>query len=92
MFANVYGETTRGIEGVKINVEVDVSNGLPAFDIVGLPTMSVREARERVKSALRNSDYPFPMTHITVNLAPANTRKEGAFFDSRLDCLNSNTS
>ncbi|MBR5796927.1 MAG: ATP-dependent protease, partial [Phascolarctobacterium sp.] len=65
MFANVYGETTRGIEGVKINVEVDVSNGLPAFDIVGLPTMSVREARERVKSALRNSDYPFPMTHIT---------------------------
>ncbi|MBR4957879.1 MAG: ATP-binding protein, partial [Phascolarctobacterium sp.] len=81
MFANVYGETTRGIEGVKINVEVDVSNGLPAFDIVGLPTMSVREARERVKSALRNSDYPFPMTHITVNLAPADLKKDGSGLD-----------
>ena len=81
MFANVYGETTRGIEGVKINVEVDVSNGLPAFDIVGLPTMSVRESRERVKSALRNSGYPFPMTHITVNLAPADLKKEGSGLD-----------
>ncbi|MBQ2975339.1 MAG: ATP-dependent protease, partial [Phascolarctobacterium sp.] len=81
MFANVYGETTYGIDGVKINVEVDVANGLPAFDIVGLPTMSVREARERVKSALRNSDYPFPMTHITVNLAPADLKKEGSGLD-----------
>ncbi|MBR2038885.1 MAG: YifB family Mg chelatase-like AAA ATPase, partial [Phascolarctobacterium sp.] len=58
-----------------------VANGLPAFDIVGLPTMSVREARERVKSALRNSDYPFPMTHITVNLAPADLKKEGSGLD-----------
>ena len=81
MFANVYGETTCGIDGVKINVEVDVANGLPAFDIVGLPTMSVRESRERVKSALRNSDYPFPMTHITVNLAPADLKKEGSGLD-----------
>ena len=81
MFANVYGETTCGIDGVKINVEVDVANGLPAFDIVGLPTMSVREARERVKSALRNSNYPFPMTHITVNLAPADLKKEGSGLD-----------
>lgn len=81
MFANVYGETTCGIEGVKINVEVDVANGLPTFDIVGLPTMSVREARERVKSALRNSDYPFPMIHITVNLAPADLKKDGSGLD-----------
>lgn len=81
MFANVYGETTCGIEGVKINVEVDVANGLPAFDIVGLPAMSVREARERVRSALRNSDYPFPMTHVTVNLAPADLKKEGSGLD-----------
>jgi len=81
MFANIYGETTCGIEGVKINVEVDVANGLPAFDIVGLPAMSVREARERVKSALRNSNYPFPMTHITVNLAPADLKKEGSGLD-----------
>ena len=81
MFANIYGETTSGIEGVTISVEVDVANGLPAFDIVGLPTMSVREARERVKSALRNSDYPFPMTHITVNLAPADLKKDGSGLD-----------
>ena len=81
MFANIYGETTCGIEGVTISVEVDVANGLPAFDIVGLPTMSVREARERVKSALRNSDYPFPMTHITVNLAPADLKKDGSGLD-----------
>jgi len=81
MFANIYGETTCGIEGVKINVEVDVANGLPAFDIVGLPAMSLREARERVKSALRNSNYPFPMTHITVNLAPADLKKEGSGLD-----------
>lgn len=81
MFANIFGETTCGIDGVTINVEVDVANGLPAFDIVGLPAMSVREARERVKSALRNSNYPFPMTHITVNLAPADLKKEGSGLD-----------
>ena len=81
MFARAFGETTCGIEGIKITVEVDVANGLPAFDIVGLPAMSVREARERVKSALRNSDFPFPMTHITVNLAPADMKKDGSGLD-----------
>lgn len=81
MFAHILGETTCGIEGVRIVVEVDVANGLPGFDIVGLPAMSVREARERVKAALRNSDYPFPMTHITVNLAPADLKKEGSVLD-----------
>ena len=81
MFARALGETTCGIEGIRINVEVDVANGLPAFDIVGLPAMSVREARERVRSALRNSDFPFPMTHITVNLAPADMKKDGSGLD-----------
>lgn len=71
MFSYVLGETTMGIDGVKIAVEVDVTNGLPGFDIVGLPNLAVREARERVKAAIRNSGYPFPMTKITVNLAPA---------------------
>lgn len=81
MFSYVFGETTMGINGVKIAVEVDVTNGLPGFDIVGLPNMAVREARERVKAAIRNSAYPFPMTKITVNLAPADLKKEGSGLD-----------
>lgn len=81
MFAQILGETTCGIDGVQILVEVDVSNGLPSFDLVGLPAMAVRESKERVKAALRNSDYPFPMTRITVNLAPADLRKECSGLD-----------
>lgn len=81
MFAQILGETTCGIDGVQILVEVDVSNGLPNFDLVGLPAMAVRESKERVKAALRNSRYPFPMTRITVNLAPADLRKEGSGLD-----------
>lgn len=81
MFSYVLGETTIGIDGVKIAVEVDVTNGLPGFDIVGLPNLAVREARERVKAAIRNSGYPFPMTKITVNLAPADLKKEGSGLD-----------
>lgn len=81
MFSYVFGETTMGIDGIKIAVEVDVTNGLPGFDIVGLPNMAVREARERVKAAIRNSAYPFPMTKITVNLAPADLKKEGSGLD-----------
>lgn len=81
MFAQILGETTCGIDGVQILVEVDVSNGLPNFDLVGLPAMAVRESKERVKAALRNSHYPFPMTKITVNLAPADLRKEGSGLD-----------
>ena len=75
MFAQVFGECVVGIDGVLVSVEVDVSNGLPAFDIVGLPTLAVKESRERVKAALRNSNISYPMTRITVNLAPADRRK-----------------
>ena len=81
MFAQVNGLTTCGIDGVMILVEVDVSNGLPNFDLVGLPAMAVRESKERVKAALRNSNYSFPITKITVNLAPADLRKEGSGLD-----------
>ena len=81
MFAQVNGLTTCGIDGVMILIEVDISNGLPNFDLVGLPAMAVRESKERVKAAMRNSDYPFPMTKITVNLAPADLRKEGSGLD-----------
>lgn len=70
-----------GIESYPVAVEVDLSNGLPAFDIVGLPDSAVKESRERVRTAIRNSGLPFPVKRITVNLAPADTKKEGASFD-----------
>ncbi len=70
-----------GIAAFPVAVEVDISPGLPAFHIVGLPEAAVRESRERVRAAIRNSGYSFPTTRITVNLAPADLRKEGAGFD-----------
>ncbi len=70
-----------GVEACAVNVEVDVSFGLPSFTMVGLPDASVRESRDRVKSAIRNSGFEFPPTKITVNLAPADVRKAGASFD-----------
>ena len=70
-----------GIDSYPVDVEVDLSNGLPAFDVVGLPDSAVKESRERVRTAIRNSNFPFPVKRITVNLAPADTKKEGASFD-----------
>ena len=61
----------RGIEGLPVDVEVDIGSGLPAFNIVGLPDAAVQEARERVRAAIRNSGFEFPLRRITVNLAPA---------------------
>jgi len=70
-----------GIEGLKITVEVNLSSGLPMFDIVGLPDAAVKEARERIRAALKNCGFPFPEDRITVNLAPADIKKEGPAFD-----------
>jgi magnesium chelatase family protein len=70
-----------GVEACPVQVEVDVSFGFPAFSLVGLPDASVRESRDRVRSAIRNSGYEFPAHRITVNLAPADVRKAGASFD-----------
>lgn len=70
-----------GLDGYPVLVEVDVSNGLPAFDLVGLPSAAVRESRERVRSAIRNSGFDFPLQRITVNLAPADLRKDGPAYD-----------
>ncbi|NLJ59741.1 MAG: YifB family Mg chelatase-like AAA ATPase [Firmicutes bacterium] len=81
MLAKVPGGAVLGIDGYIVYVEVDVSPGLPSFEIVGLPDTAIREARERVRAALRNSGYEFPLRRITVNLAPAMIRKEGAGFD-----------
>lgn len=70
-----------GIEAYIVDVEVDISSGLPAFVTVGLPDASVRESKERVKAALRNCGYDFPSRKVTINLAPADRRKEGPAFD-----------
>ncbi|MGE0133818.1 MAG: YifB family Mg chelatase-like AAA ATPase, partial [Dehalococcoidia bacterium] len=70
-----------GIEGIPLDVEVDIGSGLPAFNIVGLPDAAVQEARERVRAAIRNAGYEFPLRRITVNLAPADVRKEGPIYD-----------
>ena len=70
-----------GIEGYPVSVECFISNGLPNFDIVGLPDASVKEARERVRAAVKTSGLRFPPSRITVNLAPANTKKTGTLYD-----------
>jgi magnesium chelatase family protein len=70
-----------GISGYEVKVECDVASGLPAFDVVGLPDAAVKEARNRVRSAVKNSGFAFPSGHITVNLAPADLRKEGTVYD-----------
>jgi magnesium chelatase family protein len=81
MPARVYTAATVGLQGVLVEVEVDISAGLPAFNIVGLPDAAVQEARERVRAAIRNSGFEFPQRRITVNLAPGDLRKEGPAYD-----------
>ena len=79
--AVVQSRAKLGIEAPKISVEVHLSNGLPAFNIVGLPETSVKESKDRVRSAIINSYFEFPARRITVNLAPADIPKEGSRFD-----------
>lgn len=81
MLARVLSAALVGVEAVLVRVEVDVVSGLPAFTTVGLPDSAVRESRERVRTAIRNAGFAFPTDRITVNLAPADIRKEGASFD-----------
>ncbi|SDX97331.1 magnesium chelatase domain-containing protein [Thermoactinomyces sp. DSM 45892] len=81
MYAKIYSASVLGIHGFIVEVEIDISNGLPAFDIVGLPDSAVRESRERVRAAVKNSGVNFPLQRITTNLAPADIKKEGASFD-----------
>ena len=86
MLAVLKSGSLLGIKGIIISVEVDLSRGIPAFDIVGLPDTAVRESRERVKSAIKNSGYDFPVKRITINLAPANIKKMGPHFDLAIAC------
>lgn len=81
MLARVWSAAIVGIDAVKVGVEVDVSGGLPAIVLVGLPDTAVQESRERVKAALKNAGYAFPLRKIIINLTPADLRKEGPSFD-----------
>lgn len=84
MLAKISGFALIGIKGVPISVEVDVNNGLPAFDIVGLADTAVKESKERIRSALKNSGFMVPTRKITANLAPADVKKEGSTLDLAL--------
>lgn len=81
MISTVQSATCSGIHAYPVEIEVDVATGLPQFIVVGLPDLSVKESRERVRSAIKNSGFPFPVDKITINLAPADIKKEGAAFD-----------
>lgn len=81
MLAKVLSSALHGIDAIAVSVEVDIAQGLPQFATVGLPDGAVKESKDRVKAALKNSGYDFPARRITVNLAPADIRKEGASFD-----------
>ncbi len=81
MFAVVKSATVLGVDGFLVDVEVDLARGLPGFEIVGLPGVAVRESRQRVRAALKNSGYGFPLKRLTVNLAPSDLRKAGSAFD-----------
>ena len=81
MIAKINGFALLGLDGVPIEVEVDINNGLPAFDVVGLADTAVKESKERVRSAIKNSGRNMPIKHVTVNLAPADVKKEGSALD-----------
>jgi magnesium chelatase family protein len=81
MPTRIFSASLHGVEALPIEIESDVSNGLPTFIVVGLPDAAVKESRERVKTALKNCGFAFPSSRLTVNLAPADVRKEGPAFD-----------
>jgi len=81
MVSKIYSASILGLEAIPVEVETDLGQGLPNFLIVGLPDKSVEESKERVKSAIKNSGFKFPQRKITVNLAPADLRKEGSLYD-----------
>ena len=81
MLSKIISGAAEGINGYLVSVEADISNGFPGFEIVGLPGSAVKESKERVRTAIKNSGYELPPKRITINLAPADTKKEGPAFD-----------
>ena len=81
MLSIIKSMSLQGLDGYLVDVQVDVSSGLPNFEVVGLPDITVKESKERVRTAIKNSGFEFQSRRIVINLAPADTRKEGSFFD-----------
>ena len=81
MLSKLYSCAISGTDGYLIEIEVDISKGLPQISIVGLPDAAIKEAKDRVRSAIKNSGFEFPVKRITINLAPADTKKEGSAYD-----------
>ena len=81
MLATIESATVVGVDACRVHVEIDVSRGFPTFQLVGLPDTSIKESRDRVRAAMRNSGYDFPLSRITINLAPGDVRKAGPAFD-----------
>ena len=81
MLSKINSMALQGLDGYLVEVQVDVSNGMPCWEMVGLPDTSVKEAKERVKTAIKNSGFEMQSKRIIINLAPANTKKEGSLFD-----------
>ena len=81
MLAKVQSGAVLGIDAYIVKVELDISEGLPSFNTVGLPDIAIKEAKDRVTAAVKNSAFQFPIKRITANLAPADIRKEGSAFD-----------
>ena len=81
MLSKVKSMALNGLDGYLVDIQTDISNGIPEFEIVGLPDISVKEAKKRIESAIRNSKIEFPSKKILINLAPANIRKLGSSFD-----------
>jgi magnesium chelatase family protein len=81
MFSQIKSLGLYGLDAYVVGVEADISQGLPSFDVVGLPDAAVRESRERVRSSLKNCDFDFPVSRITINLSPADIKKEGPVYD-----------
>ena len=81
MFSCIKSLGVTGVGGYEVSVEIYITNGLPAFDVVGLPDAAVKESRERVRAAIKNNGFKFPVSRMTVNLAPADKRKAGTIYD-----------
>ncbi len=81
MYARVKSLGVSGVGGYEVSVEASISNGMPGFDIVGLPDLAVKEARERVRAAIRNNGFRFPVSRLVINLAPADKKKQGTVYD-----------
>lgn len=96
MLSKIKTMSLLGLDGYLVEIQTDISNGIPEFDIVGLPDTTVKESKKRIKTAIKNSGIEFPNKKILINLAPANIKKEGSSFDlaistRNINCNRSNT-